>query len=415
MLARSALLSASRSAARPAARPMAARAMSSIIDPTMGLTEEQCQIFETSRAFAKAEMGPRAYELDMKETELPRDLFKAAGELGFGGVYADPDFGGAGMTRMDAALIFEALSTVDVSTSAFISIHNMALYILDSFGSQELKQKYLPSLTTMDHVASYCLTEPGAGSDAGNLATTAKRDGKNWKLNGSKQFISNAGGSDIYIVMARTGGPGPSGISAFVVDANDAVTKKGLSFGKKERKVGWNSQPTRAVIMEDMLIPAENLIGEEGKGFKYAMKALDGGRVNIAASSVGGAQGALETTLDYVGQRKQFGKTISTFQNTQFRLAEMATALTSSRLMVRHAATLLDEGSPMAPAVCAMAKIEATEKCFDICDQAMQLHGGYGYLREYTVQQFQRDLRVHRILEGTNEIMRLIVGRELLK
>ncbi|KNE58441.1 hypothetical protein AMAG_04012 [Allomyces macrogynus ATCC 38327] len=407
---------AAAAATRVVATAPAARTMSSaILDPTVGLNEDQKQFFEMSRAFANAELAPRMQELDILETDLPRDTLKKAAELGFGGIYVDPEFGGSGLTRLDASLIFEALSTGDISTTAYITIHNMCAWMLDSFGSQELKAKYLPALTSMDLLASYCLTEPGAGSDAASLMTTAKRDGDEYILNGTKAFISGGGQSDIYIVMARTGAPGSgaSGISTFLIDRRE--TKSGLSFGKKEQKMGWNSQPTRAVIMEDVRVPATHMIGTEGHGFRYAMKGLDGGRINIASCSLGGALAAVEAGMEHVTVRKQFGKPIAAFQNAQFKLADMATELASARLLVRQAASLLDAKAPQATAYCAMAKIAATEKASHIADQALQMHGGYGYLKDYKVQQFVRDLRVHQILEGTNEIMRVIVSRELLK
>ncbi|ORZ39486.1 acyl-CoA dehydrogenase/oxidase, partial [Catenaria anguillulae PL171] len=389
------------------------RAVSTVIDPTIGLDDDQKAFFQVSRDFAKAELAPRMLELDAKETDMPHDVLKRAADLGFGAIYVNSESGGSGLTRTDASLIFEALSTGDVSIAAYISIHNMCAWMIDSFASQELKDKYLPSMITMDRLASYCLTEPGAGSDAGNLGTMAKRDGEDYVLNGSKAFISGAGQSDIYVVMARTGAPGsgPKGITAFLIDAQDPVMKKGLSFGKKEAKMGWNAQPTRAVNMDNVRVPASHVIGEVGSGFKYAMKGLDGGRVNIASCSLGGAQAALEAAIEHVGVRKQFGKPLASFQNAQFKLAEMATNLTASRLMVRQAAGMLDAGSDSANAYCAMAKMFATEHCYQVCDEALQLHGGYGYLKDYPVQQYLRDLRVHRILEGTNEIMRMIVSR----
>ncbi|KAI9140464.1 acyl-CoA dehydrogenase/oxidase [Paraphysoderma sedebokerense] len=357
-----------------------------LVDPTLGLSDDQTEFYLTAKSFADKHLAPSMQHLDEVETDLPHDVLKQAAELGFGGIYVDSEWGGSGLTRMDASVVFEGLAQGDVSTTAYITIHKVKL-------------------------ASYCLTEPGAGSDASSLSTTAKREGDYYVLNGSKAFISGGGQSDIYVVMARTGGPGPKGISCFLVERETA----GLSFGKKEKKVGWNSQPTRAVIFEDCKVPITNLIGEEGQGFKIAMKGLDGGRINIASCSLGGAQAALESALDHVKVRKQFGTTLSTFQNTQFKLSEMAADLNASRLMVRNAAKLLDEKSQLATASCAMAKMFATEKCFDITNQALQLHGGYGYLKDYTVQQYLRDLRVHTILEGTNEIMRMIVSRELLK
>ncbi|KAI9217056.1 acyl-CoA dehydrogenase/oxidase [Blastocladiella britannica] len=388
-----------RSSAAPRLASGSARALSSIIDPTIGLNEDQQQFFDVTRAFAATELAPRMQELDLKEGDMPHDVLQKAAELGFGSIYVSAKNGGSGLSRTDASLIFEALSAGDVSIAAYISIHNMCAWMIDAFASQELKDEYLPQLVNMSTLASYCLTEPGAGSDAGSLATTAKRDGNDYILNGSKAFISAAGQSDVYVVMARTGAAdsGAAGISAFLVDRRQV---KGLSFGKKEAKMGWNAQPTRAVIMEDVRVPASRLIGEVGKGFTYAMKGLDGGRVNIASCSLGGAHAALTAAVDHAQVRKQFGKPIAAFQNTQFKLAEMATDLAASRLMVRQAAGMLDAKDPNATAYCAMAKMFATEKCYDICDSSLQTLGGYGYLKDYPVQQYLRDLRVHRILEG---------------
>jgi isobutyryl-CoA dehydrogenase len=342
--------------------------------------------------------------------EFPLDVLRKGAELGFGGVNVSEDVGGSNLTRLEASVVYEALATGCVSTTAYITIHNMCAWMIDRFGTKEQRHKYLPSVTSMNMLASYCLTEPGAGSDAASLATTAVKKGDEYVLNGTKAFISGSKNSDVYIVMARTGQKGPKGISSFLIDKNFP----GLSFGKKEAKLGWNSQPTHAVIMEDCLVPAENMLGQEGQGFKIAMQGLDGGRVSIASCSLGGAQVAMEKTLDYVSVREQFQQPLSAFQNTQFRLAEMATDLTASRLLVRQAASMLDEGHPAKTPLCAMAKLQATEKCYGVVDQALQLHGGYGYLKDYPIQQYLRDLRVHRILEGTNEIMRLIVGRSLL-
>ncbi|KAJ3355107.1 Acyl-CoA dehydrogenase [Entophlyctis luteolus] len=344
-------------------------------------------------------------------SHFPVDAMRKAAGLGFGAMYCSQDYGGSGLTRMDASLVFEALAMGCVSTAAFMSIHNMVAWMIDAFASNQLKANYLPRLSTMELIASYCLTEPSSGSDASSLQTTAKRVGDYFVLNGSKAFISGAGTSDVYLVMARTGSAGPKGVSAILVEKNTP----GLSFGKNESKIGWKCQPTRVVTFEDCKVPSTNLVGEEGKGFAYAMRGLNGGRVNIASCSLGGAQSALKTSVEYAENRKQFGNTISAFQNTQFKLSEMAIKLTASRLMVRNAARALDAQAPNAAAVCAMAKAYATEECFQICDDAVQIHGGYGYLNDYPVGQYLRDLRVHRILEGTNEVMRMIVAREILK
>ncbi|RKP25568.1 mitochondrial isobutyryl-CoA dehydrogenase [Syncephalis pseudoplumigaleata] len=378
----------------------------------MRCTEEQREYLSLARDFADNEMAPKMLEASWDEHEaLPVDVLQKAAALGFGGVYVSEDVGGTGLGRLETSVIFEALATGCVSTTAYISIHNMCAWMIDTFGNEEQRRHYLPSLVSMKTLASYCLTEPGAGSDAASLATTAVRKGDHYILNGSKAFISGGGHSDVYVIMARTGGAGPKGISAFIVE-KDAP---GLSFGKKERKVGWNSQPTRAVIMEDCQVPARNLLGAEGQGFQFAMKGLDGGRVNIASCSLGAAQASLEAALEHTRVRKQFNTSLNQFQYTQFEMAEMAANLNASRLMVREAARLLDEQSPMATSYCAMAKLFATDQCFKICNQALQLHGGYGYLKDYPVQQWMRDSRVHQILEGTNEIMRMIVARELVR
>jgi hypothetical protein len=313
--------------------------------------------------------------------------------------------------RVEAAVIFEELSRGDVSTAAFISIHNMATWMIDSFGSDDLRGRYVPRLATMELIASYCLTEPGSGSDAAAMRTTATQDGEHFVLNGSKAFISGAGTSDIYVVMARTGEAGPKGISAFVVEKGTP----GLSFGAQEKKMGWNSQPTAVVSFDDCRVTAANLLGKEGDGFRYAMMGLDGGRLNIAACSLGGARLALEAAQAYVATRKQFGKALNEFQNTQFKLADMATQLEAARLMVLRGAWAIDTGHPEKTKWCAMAKRLATDACFQIADEALQLHGGYGYLKDYPLERIVRDLRVHRILEGTNEIMRVITAREMMR
>ena len=374
------------------------------------LTDDQRAIQDAARAFAQAELAPHSAEWD-ETKHFPVDVMRHAAEMGFCGIYAGEEHGGMALGRVEAAVIFEELARGDVSTAAFISIHNMATWMIDSFGSDELRARYVPALTTMEKIASYCLTEPGSGSDAAALRTTARRDGDHWVLNGSKAFISGAGTSDVYVVMARTGQDGPKGISTFVVE-KDAP---GLSFGAQERKMGWNSQPTAIVSFDDCRIPAENLLGKEGDGFRYAMMGLDGGRLNIAACSLGGARLALETAQQYVATRKQFGRPIGDFQNTQFKLADMATQLEAARLMVLRGAWAIDTGHPEKTKWCAMAKRLATDACFQIADEALQLHGGYGYLKDYPLERIVRDLRVHRILEGTNEIMRVITAREMMR
>lgn len=326
------------------------------------------------------------------------------------GIYVRADRGGTGLGRVEASLIFEALSQGCVSTAAFISIHNMCAKLVDDFGTPEQQKNYLPSLIKMDSLASYCLTEAGSGSDAAALRTTATLQGDHYVLNGSKAFISGAGSSDIYLVMARTGKAGPHGITCFIVEKDFS----GIGFGKKERKMGWNSQPTRVVTLEDCRVPKENILGGLGNGFKLAMTGLIGGRINIASCSLGGAQASLEHSLRYVGEREQFDRKLAEFQNVQFKLADMATSLITSRLLVRKAARLFQDGSPHSTVYSSMAKKFATDHCFEVCNTALQLHGGYGYLKDYPIEQFVRDTRVHQILEGTNEIMQLIIARHLL-
>ena len=374
------------------------------------LTEEQQAIEDAARAFAAAEMAPHSARWD-EEKHFPVDMLRKAAALGYGGLYVREDVGGSGLSRLDAAIVFEQLSYGDVATAAFLSIHNMAAWMIDRFGEEDLRRRYLPRLASMELIASYCLTEPGAGSDAAALATRAQRDGEAYVLNGSKAFISGAGVSDVYVVMARTGGPGASGISAFVVEKN----APGLSFGAQERKMGWNAQPTAQVNFDDCRVPAENRIGRECEGFGLAMAGLDGGRINIAACSLGGAALALDAATAHLQARKQFGSPLKDFQGLQWRLADMATVLDAARLMVRRAADALDRRDPQARRYCAMAKRFATDAGFDVANQALQLHGGYGYLRDYPLERIVRDLRVHQILEGTNEIMRVIVARELLR
>jgi len=374
------------------------------------LNDDQRAIQDAARAFAEAELAPNSAKWD-EEKHFAVEALKSAAEMGFCGIYTGEEHGGMALGRVEAAVIFEELSRGDVATAAFISIHNMSTWMIDKFGSDELRARLVPDLVTMEKMASYCLTEPGSGSDAAALRTTAVRDGDHYVLNGSKAFISGAGASDVYVVMVRTGAEGPKGISAIVVEKGTP----GLSFGANEKKMGWNAQPTAVVSFDDCRVPVANLIGTEGDGFKYAMAGLDGGRLNIAACSLGGARKALETAQDYVATRKQFGKAIGEFQALQFRLADMATELEAARLMVLRGAWAIDTGHPEKTKWCAMAKRFATDACFQIADEALQLHGGYGYLKDYPLEQIVRDLRVHRILEGTNEIMRVIVAREMTR
>jgi len=373
-----------------------------------GLSEDQEAFRRAARDFALGEMAPHAAHWDEKAI-FPEAVLRKAAELGFAGIYVREDVGGSQLKRLDAALIFEELAAACPSTAAYISIHNMAAWMIDSFGDAEQRRLWLPDLTSMKAFASYCLTEPNAGSDAASLRTRAVRDGEHYVLNGTKAFISGGGRSDIYVVMVRTGGPGPKGISCLVVE-KDAP---GLSFGKQESKLGWKSQPTASVIFEDCRVPVANRIGAEGDGFKIAMKGLDGGRINIGACSLGGARRCLELAIDYTRQRQQFGQAIAEFQATQFRLADMATELEAARLMIHRAADSLDRAAPEATVHCAMAKRMATDIGFSVVDAALQLHGGYGYIKEYPIERYFRDLRVHQILEGSNEIMRVIIGRSL--
>ncbi len=375
-----------------------------------GLNEEQQAFREAARDFADKELAPYAAQWDA-EGHFPREAIARAAELGFCGLYTAEDVGGLGMRRLDAAVVFEELAAVDPSTSAFISIHNMATWLIAAYASAAVRAHWGPRLTSGQALASYCLTEPGAGSDAGSLKTRALRDGDAWVLDGSKAFISGAGATDVLVVMARTGGEGPRGISAFVVPAD----APGIAYGRKEEKMGWNSQPTRAVTFEGVRIPADHLLGNEGEGFRIAMKALDGGRINIAACSLGAAQGAFDAARRHMGERRQFGRKLADFQALQFKLADMATQLVAARQMVHTAARKLDADAPDKTVWCAMAKRFATDAGFAICDEALQIHGGYGYIREYPVERLLRDARVHRILEGTNEVMRVIVARHLLE
>ncbi|MCZ8193043.1 acyl-CoA dehydrogenase family protein [Brevundimonas sp.] len=374
------------------------------------LTADQRAIQDAARTFSEAELAPHSAEWD-ETKHFPVETMRRAAEMGFAAIYAGEEHGGMALGRVEAALIFEELSRGDVSTAAFISIHNMVTWMIDSFGDAALRARFVPALATMDKIGSYCLTEPGSGSDAAALRTTAKRDGEQYVLNGSKAFISGARTSDLYVVMCRTGEAGPKGVSAIVVEKDTP----GLSFGSQERKMGWNSQPTAVVQFDDCRVPAENLMGKEGDGFRYAMMGLDGGRLNIAACSLGGARLALETAQAYVTTRKQFGKALNEFQHVQFKLADMATQLDAARLMVLRGAWALDTGHPEKTKWCAMAKRMATDAGFEVADEALQLHGGYGYLRDYPLERIVRDLRVHRILEGTNEIMRVITAREMMR
>ena len=374
------------------------------------LTDDQRAIEDAARAFATAELAPHSARWDA-EAHFPVDVLRKAAELGFAGLYVREDVGGSALSRLDASIVFEQLSYGDVSTAAFLSIHNMASWMIDRFGSEDLRRRYLPRLTTMALIASYALTEPGSGSDAAAMVTTARKDGEAYVLNGYKAFISGAGTSDLYVVMARTGGPGAKGVSAFVVENGTP----GLSFGAQERKMGWHSQPTAQVNFDDCRIPEANRIGAEGDGFKFAMAGLDGGRINIASCSLGGAGLALDTAKAHLETRKQFGQALKEFQGLQWRLADMATELDAARLMVRRAAHALDQKHPKATQYCAMAKRFATDAGFEVANQALQLHGGYGYLRDYPLERIVRDLRVHQILEGTNEIMRVITARELFR
>lgn len=373
------------------------------------LDETQQALREAARDFAASALAPKAAEWDA-ESIFPTDVIAQAGELGFCGLYTPEARGGLGLSRLDSAMIFEELAAGCTSTAAYISIHNMATWMVAEFGGDELAQSWCPSLTAGEKLASYCLTEPGAGSDAGSLKTSARVDGDDYVLNGSKCFISGAGSTDLLVVMARTGDAGPSGVSAFGV----AADADGISYGRKEPKMGWNSQPTRMITFDDVRVPAANRLGAEGDGFAIAMKGLDGGRINIASCSLGAAQAALDATRSYMGERRQFGKTLAQFQALQFRLADMATHLVAARQMVRLAASRLDRDDAEKTAYCAMAKRLATDLCFDICNEGLQLHGGYGYIKEYPLERFVRDARVHQILEGTNEIMRLIVSRRVL-
>lgn len=373
------------------------------------LTDDQIAIRDMAASFSAETLAPHAVRWD-EEKHFPVEEMRQAAALGMGGIYIAEDVGGSGLSRLDAALIFEALAMGCPTVAAYISIHNMSAWMIDRYGSDEQRKAFLPRLCSMEHLASYCLTEPGAGSDAAALKTRAVRDGDHYVLEGQKQFISGAGVSDIYVVMARTGEAGPSGISTLVVEKGTP----GLSFGANEKKMGWNAQPTRAVIFENCRVPVANRLGPEGIGFKIAMAGLDGGRLNIGACSLGGAQAALDKALAYAQERKAFGARIADFQALQFKLADMATELEMARTFLWRAASALDEKAPDATKLCAMAKRVATDTGFEVANQALQIHGGYGYLADYGIEKIVRDLRVHQILEGTNEVMRMIVARGLV-
>jgi alkylation response protein AidB-like acyl-CoA dehydrogenase len=373
------------------------------------LSPEQRAFQATARQFARGEMAPHARDWDEHET-FPVEALRAAAALGFGGIYVKEDVGGSALARLDAALIFEELAQGCTSTAAYISIHNMAAWMIDVFGSKATRKKFLPKLCSMEHFASYCLTEPGSGSDAASLTTLARRDGEHYVLDGTKAFISGGGVSDIYVVMARTGEGGPRGISAIVVEKGT----KGLSFGAREKKLGWKTQPTTMVMFENCRVPVGNRIGAEGDGFRIAMAGLDGGRLNIGACSIGGAQFCLDRTVEYMKERKQFGSRLADFQALQFRIADYATELDAARLLLHRAAVAVGEGEPAATRLAAEAKRLTTDTGFDVVNGCLQLHGGYGYLRDHPIERVLRDVRVHQILEGTNEIMRLIISRAML-
>ena len=372
--------------------------------------EEREAILEAVRDFADTELAPHALERDEKHI-FPRESLRRAGELGLGGIYVREDFGGAALSRTDTVAIFEELARADPAVAAYISIHNMVVWMIDTYGDDAQRSTWLPKLTAMEEFGGYCLTEPGVGSDAANIATSAVEDGDFYLLTGVKQFISGAGEAGVYVVMARTGAPGAKGISAFLVPGDS----ENLSFGAPEKKMGWHAQPTRQVILDGVRVPASAMLGEDGEGFAIAMSALNGGRLNIAACSLGGAQWALDRAVQYVHERVAFGEPLAEKQSILFAIADMRTALQAARLMVRDGAQAVDEKAPDATMRCAMAKRFATDAGFDVANRALQLHGGYGYLQDYGIEKVVRDLRVHQILEGTNEIMRLIVGREMLR
>lgn len=373
------------------------------------LSEEQQALVSLGQQFAKVEMEALAKEWD-EQHHFPKDTLRKAAQLGLGAMYADPQYGGSGLTRLDAALVFEQLATACVSTTAYLSIHNMVAWLIDRYGSEALRQHYVPKLASMDYFASYCLTEPNAGSDAASLTTSAVLNGDHYVVNGAKAFISGATQSDVYAVMVRTGDMGAKGISCLLIDKDTP----GLSFGKLEQKLGWHSQPTAMVFFENCQVPIDHVVGQIDQGFSIALSALNGGRVNIAACSLGGAQACLQASLGYSQQRRQFGKAIADFQHSQFTLATMATRLEAARGLVYRAANAIDRQAPDLIQYCAMAKKFATDECFTIANQALQLHGGYGYLKDYPIERYLRDLRVHQILEGTNEIMQTIIAKHIL-
>lgn len=373
------------------------------------MTEEQQAIFDMAYAFGQEHIAPFAQTWEAQGT-IPKELWPKVAELGLAGIYVSEEYGGSGLSRLDATLVFEALAMACPSVGSFLSIHNMCGGMIDTFAAPEFKAEWLPKLCSMETIFSYCLTEPGSGSDAAALRTRAARSNEGYTLNGTKAFISGGGYSDAYLCMVRTGEDGPKGISAMIVETGS----EGLSFGALESKMGWRSQPTAQVQFDDCKVPAENLLGEEGRGFSYAMAGLDGGRLNIAASALGGAQAALNAALSYCGERKAFGKSIDQFQALQFKLADMEVRLQAARIFLRQAAWKLDHKAPDATKHCAMAKVFVTDAAFDVANDALQLHGGYGYLADYGMEKIVRDLRVHQILEGTNEIMRVIVSRQLL-
>jgi alkylation response protein AidB-like acyl-CoA dehydrogenase len=378
--------------------------------PQFALSADQVAIVEMARGFAAERLAPHALAWDAQK-HFPVEVIREAAGLGMAGIYVREESGGSGLTRLDAALIFEALATGCPAVAAYISIHNMVAWMVDRFGDADQRARHLPPLCRMEWLGAYCLTEPACGSDAAALTTRARADGDCYVLDGVKQFISGAGAADVYLVMARSGGPGAGGISAFLVESG----MKGLSFGANERKMGWNAQPTRQVILQGVRVPAANRLGQEGDGFRIAMAGLDGGRLNIAACALGGAQAALEKTLAYMAERRAFGRALNDFQALQFRLADMSIELEAARSFLWRAAAALDARAPDATMLCAGAKRFVTDAAFNVANQALQLHGGYGYLAEYGIEKIVRDLRVHQILEGTNEIMRLIVARALLK
>lgn len=373
------------------------------------LSDEQLAFAQAARDYAEGELAPYAAEWDA-EGIFPKQALLRAGELGFCGIYASESIGGLGLPRLDAALVFEEMAAVDPSTAAFLTIHNMATWMVGAWGTVSVREEWGPPLAAGERLASYCLTEPGSGSDAASLSTSAEKRADAYVLNGSKVFISGAGDTDLLVVMARTSAAGPKGISAFAVPADS----KGIVYGRKELKMGWNSQSTRSISFDNVQVPAVNLLGDEGDGFTLAMKGLDGGRVNIATCSVGAAQGAYDAARSYMVERKQFGQYLASFQALQFKLADMLTHIVASRQMVRLAASKIDQNDPQASAYCAMAKRLATDLCFQVCLDAQQIHGGYGYLKDYPLERLVRDTRVHQILEGTNEIMRVIVARQIL-